>query len=220
MATVQVLILRPLICMLITGAFLAPGGAMGHGAEFLSAKLTLLPDAEVLLEVTADYGSNPLIADESTAREALLDPVRVRGNEALTPLSDLAAASLTQHQNWAEYAPASYLPSDTETQPHTLITAAWRWQSETPEIVFEMPKGKLHDVLLWTKDANRPDAAPKWMLLLAGDRSKAISVHQRSWWRGWQPVGLGALTAVLGLLVVKRCRLYARTSQPADGKSF
>jgi len=47
-----------------------PLSALGHGAEFLSAKLTLLPEAEVLLEVTADYGGNPLIADEAAAKQA------------------------------------------------------------------------------------------------------------------------------------------------------
>lgn len=179
-------IARSILILAAGGAVLAPLCALGHGAEFLSAKLTLLPDAEVLLEITADYGGNPLIADESTAREALSDPVRLKRHETLVPLAELAAVNITQHDNWAEFAPASYLPSDTEAQPHALITAAWRWRSETPEIVFEMPKGKLHDVLLWTRDQTNLDVSPKWMLLLAGDRSKAIPVHWTPWWQRWQ----------------------------------
>ncbi len=186
--------------------------AFGHGAEFLSAKLTLLPDAEVLLEVTADFGGNPLIADEAVAREALIDPVRLRRHETLVPLAELSAVSITQHDNWAEFAPAAYLPSDTEAQAHTLITAAWRWRSESPEIVFEMPKGKLHDVLLWTRDQTHPDAPPKWMLLLAGDRSKAIAVHWTPWWRRWQTVmASSGLILALGYFVSRNFTLRQRT---------
>ena len=190
----------------------APLCAFGHGAEFLSAKLTLLPDAEVLLEITADYGGNPLIADEAVAREALIDPVRLRHHETLVPLAELSAVNITQHDNWAEFAPAAYLPSDTEAQPHTLITAAWRWRSESPEIVFEMPKGKLHDVLLWTRDQTHPDAPPKWMLLLAGDQSKAIAVHWPPWWRRWQTVmASSGLILALGYFVSRNFTLRQRT---------
>jgi hypothetical protein len=97
---------RSILILAAGGAVLAPLCALGHGAEFLSAKLTLLPEAEVLLEVTADYGGNPLIANEAAALEALLDPVRLSRNETLAPLSDLTTSSITRHQNWAEYAPA------------------------------------------------------------------------------------------------------------------
>lgn len=205
-------IARSILILAAGGAVMAPLCALGHGAEFLSAKLTLLPNAEVLLEVTADYGGSPLIADEAVAREALIDPVRVRHHETLVPLAELSAVNNTQHDNWAEFAPASYLPSDTEAQPHTLITAAWRWRSETPEIVFEMPKGKLHDVLLWTRDQTNPEASPKWMLLLAGDRSKAIAVHWTPWWRRWQTVmASSGLILALGYFVSRNFTLRQRT---------
>lgn len=203
---------RSIFILAAGGAILAPLCVFGHGAEFLSAKLTLLPEAEVLLEVTADYGGNPLIADEAVAKEALIDPVRLRRNESLVPLAELSAASITQHDNWVEFAPASYLPSDTEAQPHTLITAAWRWRSSEPEIVFEMPKGKMHDVLLWTRDQTNPDAPPKWMLLLAGDRSKAISVHWPPWWQRWQMVMASSVfVLVFGYFVSRNFTLRQRT---------
>lgn len=203
---------RSILILAAGGAVLAPLCAFGHGAEFLSAKLTLLPDAEVLLEITADYGGNPLIADESVAREALIDPIRLRRDETLVPLAELSATSVTQHDNWAEFAPASYLPSDTKVQPHTLITAAWRWRSETPEIVFEMPKGKLHDVLLWTRDETNPDASPKWMLLLAGDQSKAIAVNWPPWWRRWQTVMASSVFVLaLGYFVSRNFTFRQRT---------
>lgn len=203
---------RSIFILAAGGAILAPLCVFGHGAEFLSAKLTLLPEAEVLLEITADYGGNPLIADEAIAQEALIDPVRLRRGESLVPLAELSAANITQHENWAEFAPASYLPSETEAQPHNLITAAWRWRSSEPEIVFEMPKGKLHDVLLWTRDQTNPDAPPKWMLLLAGDRSKAIAIHWPPWWQRWQTVMASSVVVLaLGYFVSRNFTLRQRT---------
>lgn len=170
------------------GAVLAPLCAFGHGVEFLSARLTLLPQAEVLLEVTADYGSNPMLIDEASARAALADPIRLRQNDALVPLTAVSPSQISENDDWEQFAPASYLPPDTSTEAHQLLTAAWRWRSETPEVIFEMPKGKLHDVLLWTRDATNPDTPPKWMLLLGGDRSKAIAVAWPPWWQRWSTV--------------------------------
>lgn len=181
---------------------LAPLSACGHGAEFLSAKLTLLPDAQARLEITADYGGNPLITNATAAREALLDPVRLRQGDKLVPLAELAVASLFEHQNWADYAPAAYLPTDTEETTHTLITAVWRWRCAEPELVFEMPRGKLHDVLLWTHDATNPAAPPKWMLLLAGDRSRPIPIQQTPWWRSWVAAVVGGV--LLGAYLISR----------------
>ncbi len=189
-----------------------PLSAVGHGAEFLSAKLTLLPEAEVLLEVTADYGGNPLIADEAAAKQALLDPIRLRSGDTLVPLSKVADARVSKHDNWAEFAPAAYLPPDTESQAHALITSSWRWRSAVQEIVFEMPKGKLHDVLLWTRDDTQPESSPKWMLLLAGDQSKAIPVHWTPWWRRRQTVmALIGLMLAIAYFVSRNFTLRQRT---------
>ena len=205
-------LVRSILILAAGGAVLAPLCALGHGAEFLSAKLTLLPDAEVLLQVTADYGSNPLIMDEAAALEALADPVRLRQHESLVPLATLGKATISQHHNWQEYAPAAYLPSDTGGEAHELITSAWRWRSTEREIVFEMPKGKLHDVLLWTKDATQPAAPPKWMLLLAGDRSRPIPIQQTPWWRSWMAAaGAGGLVLLGAYFVSRNFTLRQRT---------
>ncbi|WP_395735354.1 hypothetical protein [Prosthecobacter sp.] len=204
---------RSIILILAAGgAVLAPLCALGHGTEFLSAKLTLLPDAEVLLEITADYGGNPMMADESAALEALADPIRLRQRDSLTPLNSLGTAKISQHQNWAEYAPASYLPSDIEGGDHSLITSAWRWRSSEPEIVFEMQKGKLHDVLLWTQDATHPEAPPRWMLLLAGDRSRPIPIQLPPWWRSWMVAAVaGGLLLLAAYFVSRNFTLRQRT---------
>ena len=202
---------RSILILAAGGAVLAPLCALGHGAEFLSAKLTLLPDAEVLLEITADYGSNPLIMDEAAAREALADPVRLRQHDTLVPLNSLGMPRISENHDWQDYAPAAYLPSGTEGEEHALITSAWRWRSTEPEIVFEMQKGKLHDVLLWTQDQTHPEAPPRWMLLLAGDRSRPIPIQQTPWWRGWMAATAGGLVLLGAYFVSRNFTLRQRT---------
>jgi hypothetical protein len=204
---------RFILILAAGGAVLAPLCALGHGSEFLSAKLTLLPDAEVLLEVTADYGSNPMISDEPAALDALADPVRVRHGEMLVPLATLGAASISRQQKWDEHAPSVYQASDTgNDEAHALITSTWRWRSAGPEVVFEMPQDKLHDVLLWTHDGAHPNAEPKWMILQAGDRSRAIAIQLAPWWRGWMAAaGAGGLLLLGAYFVSRNFTLRQRT---------
>ncbi|MDB6004718.1 MAG: hypothetical protein JWR15_1705 [Prosthecobacter sp.] len=203
---------RSILILAAGGAVLAPLCAFGHGSEFLSAKLTLLPDAEVLLEVTADYGSNPMIADEPAALAALVDPVRVRHNETLVPLATLGPPSISRQQKWDEHAPSVYQTSDTNDEAHSLITSTWRWRSAEPEVVFEMPHGQVHDVLLWTHDAAHPEAEPKWMILQAGDRSRSIPIQQTPWWRGrMATAGAGGLILLGAYLVSRNFTLRQRT---------
>lgn len=200
---------RSILILAAGGAVLAPLCALGHGSEFLSAKLTLLPDAEVLLEVTADYGSNPMIADEAAALEALADPLRLRHQDVLMPLG---TASISRQQKWDEHAPSVYQTSDTDDEAHALITSTWRWRSAEPEVVFEMPQGKIHDVLLWTLDAEHPNAEPKWMILQAGDRSRAIPIQLTPWWRGWMAAaGAGGLILLGAYFVSRNFTLRQRT---------
>ena len=197
---------RKLLTLGFVCIVLAPVGMSAHGVEFLSARLTLLPDAEVLLEVTADYGSNPMLVDETSARAALADPIRLREGDALVPLAERATPHVAENDDWEEFAPAAYLPDDAEGQAHQLLTSAWRWRSTTPEIIFEMPKGKKHDVLLWTRDQSDAKAPPRWMLLLGGDRSKAIAVAWPPWWRRNWPtmMALGVFGLVGGGYLISR----------------
>lgn len=202
---------RSILILAAGGAVLAPLCALGHGSEFLSAKLTLLPDAEVLLEVTADYGGNPMISDEAAAREALADPVRVRQKDGLVPLG---TGSISRQQKWDEHAPSVYPTSDeADDRGHSLLTAAWRWRSSEPEVVFEMPQDKIHNVLLWTLDAEHPNAEPKWMILQAGDRSRAIPIQLPPWWRRWMAAaaGAGGLMLIGAYFVSRNFTLRQRT---------
>ena len=171
------------------GAVLAPLCALGHGLEFITAKLTLLPEATVQLEVTADYAGNPLVADEVAAREAIANPLHVRHGGDWVSLDALSRPKVTMHSDWASCAPPSLPPTPPEAE-HALVTATWRWQHADEFVSFAVPKGNMHDVFLWQGEAGDPASGPKWMLLLAGDVTKELKLKPR---RGWMvPLGFGA----------------------------
>lgn len=176
------------------GAVLAPLCASGHGLEFLTAKLTLLPDAEVQLEVTADHAGNPLVQDEAAARAAVASPLHVKHGETWVSLNSLAKPSLNSHADWAGCAPPSLPPPPPDAQ-HALITATWRWQHMTDTVSFTVPKGNLHDVFLWQAETSGTPNAPRWMLLLAGDVTREMALMPRRRWL-WPAVGVACLAGV------------------------
>jgi hypothetical protein len=162
------------------GAVLAPLCAFGHAIEYLTAKLTLLPDAFVRLEITADHASNPLIPDEAAALDALKNPLYLQSGAKWLPLSDLTAPKIEHHKDWSRCAPPNLPPPPPEAE-HALITATWQWQHPGDSLIFTVPKGNMHDVFLWQPTQADEGASPRWMVLLAGDVTREIPVLPRRW---------------------------------------
>jgi hypothetical protein len=163
------------------GAVLAPLCAFGHGLEFLTAKLTLLPEYHVRVEVTADYAGNPLVTDETAAREAVTNPLHVRVGDAWVPLMTMGRPVLSIHADWASCAPPS-LPPPPDDAEHALVTATWEWKHPAETVSFTVPKGNIHDVFLWQAETSKSPAAPRWMLLLAGDVTKEMPLEPGRLW--------------------------------------
>jgi len=172
---------------------LAPLFAFGHACEFLVARLEVKTGA-VALEITADYGANPLIADEDAARAAVKRILQVRANGQPRSLEDLAPMRLERRTQWDAEAPASFSPPP-DDQEHQLLTATWRWQPDGTEIAFAVPKGSHHDVLLWTRDEHLPGRQAKWMLLIEGESTPVIPIQHNG--SGWWYAGL-----LLPLLII------------------
>jgi hypothetical protein len=162
---------------------LCPPGASGHAIEYLTAKLTLLPDAVVRLEITADHASNPLIPDEAAALAALKNPLHLKNGTSWLPLSDLVAPKIEHHKDWSRCAPPNLPPPPPEAE-HSLITATWQWRHPDGTLIFTVPNGNMHDVFLWQPHAPGEAGEPRWMVLLAGDVTREIPVlaAQRSFW--------------------------------------
>jgi hypothetical protein len=153
--------------------------------EFLVAKLETGP-GEVRLEITADYGANPMISDESDAKRAIRTVLRV-GEKAL---EDLAPMSIEHRRAWD---PA--MPAYQEGSNHELLTGVWQWKGCPPEVGFNVPSGSPNDVLLWTTAEHLAGKGAKWMMLIAGDKTPPIVVKSKS--RHWV-----LLTTAFGLMAI------------------
>lgn len=152
----------------------SPLFVFGHACEFLVAKLEVKPD-RVILEITADYGGNPLIPDEATARDAVKNIFEVYLGGQVRRLEDLEPLRFEFRTQWDPETPASFAPPP-NGQDHQLLTGIWNWPPHTDFITLAVPKKNLHDALLWTKDEKLPGKDARWMLLIEGDKTPEIRV--------------------------------------------
>lgn len=193
------------------GALLAPLFVSAHGTEFLLGKLTISPGA-MRLELTADCDGNPMIADRKEAAEILPVALQMRASDSAKALTAFAPLTLEDRSQFDETAP---LPpgSFDNTIPHQLLTAVWQWKPDRESVRFEVPKANKHDVLLWVIDSEKPQAEPRWMMLLGGDVTPEIALPRGSgWWIGkWWMVG-GVASGLI--LFVGWFRTRGRTTQP------
>jgi hypothetical protein len=164
-------------CLLLAAgaASLAPLKASGHSSEFILVKVTP-ENGGVQLEMTADYGGNPMIASEEEAREALTHLFRVRIGARTRELGALAPVRLERR---AHFDPAAPIPHDPETdaEAHQLLCGVWWWRCTAAKIAFELPESVGQSVILWTQAGGA--AKPRWVFMVGGDVSPAIVIPQR-----------------------------------------
>ena len=183
---------RSLTRLIAGGAIVLPLFASAHGTEFLDARLEVAAGGQVKLCIIADYGGNPMIADEAEARRALQEALRVRLNGNTLPLESLVISARAAPD------PQSPMPRGPEdlTQPHQLLAATWAWQGRSDTIQFVVPRSNQQTVLLWM-----PGTPAQWTMLIPGDEGPVIRLH---WYqsRAWMWV----LAVVLLLPLVYRRR--------------
>jgi hypothetical protein len=153
--------------------------ASGHGAEFLQAKLAFDPDDSVRLELTADYGDNPMIGSQAEAQAALDGLLQIEIDHHWHPLTDLAPLHTEQRTQLDLSSPLDYAP-DANKAEHQLLVATWHWAPTQSELRFQVPRSSKHDVLFWKAQATPASAEPRvWKLLIANDTTPIITVPQR-----------------------------------------
>jgi hypothetical protein len=155
----------------IGGAFWAPLIAYGHGLDCVQAKLSL-EGRRVILEIVADYGVNPLIADEAEARTVLADCLELSVAGKRVPLRSISPLSYTAD---AQFDPASPLPAAVDDDGHKLVGARWEWHSTEETLRFHVPAGSIHNVLLWQKLEK-----PRWTMMLGDDDAPALHLTPES----------------------------------------
>ena len=196
---------RYFLPLLLSGFFslLNPTLGLGHGAEFLLAKLAFDQDARVTLEMTADYGDNPMIGSEDEARTALAGLLQVEVGGAWKPLGELAALRMEQRSQLDLTSPMPYAADENKT-PHQLLVATWQWLPTSESLRFQVPKGCKYDVLFWKASEPGKQETQPWKLLIAEDTTPVIEVPQRGSNAVWIAVELSGLLVIV--LVVRALR--------------
>lgn len=210
----EVIRLLRFIVQLIAGVASAlPLLVHGHGGEFLEARLEA-QGGMVNLRIVAQYGDNPMIADEAGARKALADALRIevgtaRTNHRLDELTPLVMAPRAARD------PESPMPPSTDDHAHSekLLEASWNWAATEEDVSFFVPETSNQVVLFWMPSPG--EKSPRWSMLVPGDRTPAIFV-KLPWWRTRWAAGAGV---VLVLLVTITIYLYLRRRNSETGKS-
>ncbi len=167
------------VWLFVGGVLGTPLFASGHGAQFVLGKVTPLDDGWVRLELTADYGENPVIESLDHAREALRDLVQWResggGERPFLPLPEPVFEERTKLD------PTIPLPTDEEqlAADHQLLTGIWEWRPGGEALQFQVRERTPLDVLLWTerpKTASSANEGLRWAVLIAGDVSPVMEL--------------------------------------------
>lgn len=157
-----------ILAILVTGLALPAPSAFAHGNQFIGAKLTIGEGGAVALELTADHGDNPNIADAAEARQVLRECLQVCIGDERFPLERFGALTFSEHRTYGADYP---IPSSPETGPHRLVTASWQANLAGERVVFAAKERTPLDVVLWRADSGSTTNAGRWTLLIAGDRS-------------------------------------------------
>ena len=168
--------LRQLI--LTWGALVLPLFVCAHNGEVLLSRLTLHTDGTCSLKVTADLEGNYNIRERAELAKA------VEGLFMVSTGNDNFA--LSQATGAPDFSSATKLDLDSPFQ-HTaeelaksyqLESAEWRWTPEPRNFILRLPDESPHTVLLWLVDETKPDAQPRWVMMVAGDESPLIQAHE------------------------------------------
>ncbi len=216
--------LRPGFLLPLITAALLPTSAWAHATDFILVKVS--PHAgRVDVELTVDYGGNPMFTDKAEAQAVLTHVVRVRTG-AGGSTSELATLAPLRFEDRREFDPTAPIPLDSTTgaEAHQLLTAVWSWNCGAQKIAFEMPADSNQSVILWTPPLSQsgsggdvrggsPEDKPRWVFLLPGEVSPEMVVPPRSataWLVSCASAGLLGISATIGFSLAARRRRSAR----------
>jgi hypothetical protein len=156
-----------ILAVLVTGLALPAPSAFAHGNQFLCARVTIGADGHVALELTADHGDNPNIADAAQARQVLRECLQIGIGDQRLPLEHFAPLRFVEREQYSADSPT---PPATDPGPHRLVVASWQTRLPGQRLVFVAKERTPLDVVLWRAD-QRPALQSRWVLLIAGDTS-------------------------------------------------
>ena len=176
----RLLIPVALAMLLLLGA----PSSRAHSSEFIGAKLQTGPGRLLTVEVTADFGENPMITSFEEARSAILKNLEVEAHSGFVPMPQLAPMDLAEQTQPDRTSP---LPTDPSDKPHKLLRGTWSWEPppDIQTVRFRVPSDVVHSTIFWLHDESIPKTQRKWSMLLGGDTTPAISLPKgTSSWNG------------------------------------
>ena len=194
-------------------ALAMPASSFGHATEFILAKVTPHPGG-LDVEVTADYGGNPMLTNEAEAREVLSHLLRVRtGNED----ASLTSVATPRFEERTTFDPTTPIPLDAEgeSHPHQLLWAGWSWKCRPGKIAFEVEKDAGQTVILWTP-SETPGGKTHWVFLMPGELSPQLvipRVARPKWEAACLGLGMFGLGPLLAVFCFWRKEKVAETNQ-------
>lgn len=185
------------LAVLVTGLALPAPLALAHGNQFVCARVVIGDDGYVALELTADYGDNPNIANAQEARQVLREVLRVRIGDEVLPLEHFGALRFEERQKFSDDSP---VPSASEPGPHRLVTASWQTRLPNHTIIFAAKEHTPFDVVMWRAGEQPALGRSRWMLLIAGDKSPEFTMTSAA--TGISSSIFAGVAVLVGLLLV------------------
>lgn len=164
--------------------------ALGHTTDFILVKV--IPGSDrVDVELTADYGGNPMFPSRAEAQAVLEKVLEVEAGGADLKMKELAPFRFEER---AQFDPTAPIPLDApgEESRRQLLTAVWSWKSPARELSFKMPEDAGQSVILWTPP-DAPGRESKWAFVLPGESSPRVKIPHRSWLAWGVSLGVGSV---------------------------
>lgn len=184
----------------LVAKLLAASCAFGHSTDFILVKV-VPRNGLVEVELTADYGGNPMFASEAEAQSVLTQVLEVRTDGKSQKLTALAPLRFEERTQFDPTAPIPLDAPGDEASRRQLLTAVWSWKSPANALSFTMPEDAGQSVILWTPP-EEPGKQPKWVFILPGESSPEIKIPHRSYFPWAISLGVG----FIGTIAVIRTR--------------
>ena len=167
--------IRSLRHLIVTwGALVLPLFVCAHNGEFLLAKLTLRTDGVCVLRVTVDTEANFNIQDRAQLAKAAEGLFLLSSGKETTAFAKVAGEPAFFSETKLDPAAPTGHTAEELAKSYKLEVVEWTWTPESPKFVLRLPELSPHTVVLWLNDETKPQAKPRWIMMVAEDESPLI----------------------------------------------
>lgn len=168
--------IRSLRHLIVTwGALVLPLFVCAHNGEFLLAKLTLRTDGVCVLRVTVDTEANFNIQDRAQLAKAAEGLFLLSSGKETTGFAKVAGEPAFFSETKLDPAAPTGHTAEELAKSYKLEVVEWTWTPESPKFVLRLPELSPHTVVLWLNDETKPQAKPRWIMMVAEDESPLIT---------------------------------------------